>query len=64
MFSHICPQYRSHAIQRSSTISTAMLRAEAVAEQSALEIVGLQPGFCSSVHFLSCCASSANVEQP
>ena len=43
----------SHAVHTSITFSTAVLRAEAVAELSTLQIVGLHHSFCSSVHFLS-----------
>ena len=38
MFSHICPQYRSHDVYTSRTVSTALLRSKAVAEESMLQI--------------------------
>ena len=47
---------RSHtrfAVCESSTMPTAGREAEAVAGKSTLQIVGLHPGFCSPVHFLS-----------
>ena len=53
MFSHICPQYCLHDVHRSSTFSTAGLRANAVAELSTIQIFGLDTACCSSVHFCS-----------
>ena len=44
---------RSHEVCESSTMPTAGREAEAAAGKSTLQFVGLHPGFCSSVHFLS-----------
>ena len=53
MFSHICPQYCLHDVHRIRTFSTAMLEAEAVAEERPCQILGLHPACSSSVHFCS-----------
>ena len=53
MFSHICPQYRSHDVCTSRTVPTAMLEAEAVAGKITFQIAGMHPGSCLSVQFLS-----------